>query len=52
MKAIVQDRYGTADVLKLEDIDEPCALSDGLLDGRPGGPPEGPHREATPSIPT
>jgi NADPH:quinone reductase-like Zn-dependent oxidoreductase len=27
MKAIVQDRYGSADVLKLEDIDEPVARS-------------------------
>ena len=31
MKAIVQDRYGTADVLKLEDIDKPKAASGDVL---------------------
>ena len=31
MKAIVQDRYGSADVLALEDIDEPMAGSDEVL---------------------
>jgi len=31
MKAIVQDRYGTADVLELEDIDEPVVGSGDVL---------------------
>jgi NADPH:quinone reductase-like Zn-dependent oxidoreductase len=31
MKAIVQDRYGSADVLALEDIDEPVVGSDDVL---------------------
>ena len=31
MKAIVQDRYGTADVLELEDIDEPVIGDDDVL---------------------
>ena len=31
MKAIVQDRYGTADVLELEDIDKPKAASGDVL---------------------
>jgi len=31
MKAIVQDRYGSADVLKLEDIDPPVAGRGGVL---------------------
>ena len=31
MKAIVQDRYGTADVLELEDVDEPKVASGDVL---------------------
>jgi len=31
MKAIVQDSYGTADVLELEDIDKPMAGSGDVL---------------------
>ncbi len=31
MKAIVQDRYGSADVLKLQDIDKPVAKDDEVL---------------------
>ncbi len=31
MKAIVQDKYGSADVLKLEDIDKPAAGDDDVL---------------------
>jgi NADPH:quinone reductase-like Zn-dependent oxidoreductase len=31
MKAIVQDRYGSADVLQLSDIDEPAVDHDGVL---------------------
>src|ERR671919_387000 len=31
MKAIVQDRYGPADVLRLEDIEEPVAGADEVL---------------------
>jgi NADPH:quinone reductase-like Zn-dependent oxidoreductase len=31
MKAIVQDAYGSPDVLELKDIDQPVAADDGLL---------------------
>ena len=31
MKAIVQDRYGSADVLRLEDIDTPVARGGDVL---------------------
>ena len=31
MKAIVQDRYGTADVLEFRDIDEPVVGEDDVL---------------------
>ena len=31
MKAIVQDRYGTADVLELRDIDKPVPGEDDVL---------------------
>src|SRR6478672_9271050 len=31
MKAVVQDRYGTPDVLKLEDVDQPVPKGDEVL---------------------
>jgi NADPH:quinone reductase-like Zn-dependent oxidoreductase len=41
MKAIVQDRYGSADALELATVDQPAPEDDELLSGcmRPGSTP-------------